>query len=180
LNHIKDEFKATDLALPAIFREINTDLRRYSMEIKSIHLTNSNNDRVTYHGLVNTEEDSVAKDHGTPFNIYELKYFVQITNKLLESNYLSTADIVNFRDQERIKREQAHNFIGKLENLGYLRRNDANYLILGVKAHLELRSYLESVILEAADLEALEEAERKEKTAQLKALIDELPQIIVY
>jgi len=180
LELVKDDFHAGHISLPIIFRSINANLRRFSMEIKSIHLTNSNNDRITYHGLVNTEEDFVAKEFGAPFDTNELKYFTVIVSKLLEVNFLSTADILGLRNAEKIKKEQAQSFLAKLEGHGYLRRNDANYLILGVKTHLELRSYLESVIQNAVDLDALEDAQREEKAAQIKALIDDMPQIIVY
>eukprot|EP01032_Pedospumella_encystans_P021921 gene21921-24856_t len=180
LESVKEDFSVGQINLPTIFRSINGNLRKYAMEIKSIHLTNSNNDRITYHGLVNTEEDFVSKEYGAPFDPVELKYFTQIAGKLLEDNYLSTGDILDLRNADKIKKDQAQSFIAKLETLGYLRRNDANYLILGVRAHLELRSYLESVIMNAVDVDALEETQREERMAHLRTVIDELPQIIVY
>ena len=180
LELVKDDFNAGHISLPTIFRSLNANLRRFSMEIKSIHLTNSNNDRITYHGLVNTEEDFVSKEFGAPFDAAELKYFTVIVGKLLEVNFLSTADILGLWNIDKTKKEQAQSFISKLESLGYLRRNDANYLILGVKSHLELRFYLESVIQNTVDLDALDDAQREEKAAQIKALLDDMPQIIVY
>jgi hypothetical protein len=166
--------------LSTMFRSINLQLRKFSMEVKSIHLTNSNNDRVTYHGIVNTEEDFVSKEFGAPFDAIELKYFAQIANKLLEDKYLSSDDIICLRPMDKIKREQAHAFIAQLEGGGWLRRDDSNYIVLGVRAQLELRAYLEGVVMDSADLEGLGEAERAAKTAQLRALVEEMPQIIVY
>jgi hypothetical protein len=179
--YIKSDFPGQgNGTLSTMFRSINIQLRKFSMEVKSIHLTNSNNDRVTYHGIVNTEEDFVSKEFGAPFDAIELKYFAQIANKLLEDKYLSSDDILGLRPMDKIKREQAHAFVGKLESDGWLRRDESNYLVLGVRAQLEMRAYLEGAVMESVDLEALGEAERAAKTAQLKQLVDDMPQIIVY
>jgi hypothetical protein len=181
VNYIKPDFRASaDRPLPEMFRSINEKLRKFSMEIKSIHLTNSNNERVTYHGLVNTEEDFVSKEYGSTFEAGELKFFTKIVEKLLEEKYLSSDDIADLRSHDRMRRDEATAFVAQLESQGWLRRNDSNYLILGVRAHLELRTYLEGVIMDSADLDSLEEDERAEKVAQLKAIIAEMPQIIVY
>lgn len=166
--------------LSTMFQSINGKLRKYSMEVKSIHLANSNNERVTYHGLVNTEEDFVSKEFGSPFDAVQLKFFAKIVEKLLEEKYLSTDDIADLRNQDKLRRDEAHTFVRQLESQGWLRRNDTNYLVLGVRAHLELRSYLEGLIMDQADLEELDKAEREQREAQLRGIIAEMPQIIVY
>lgn len=182
INFVKDECNAKNenIVLSTLFRSINTNLRRFSFEIKSIHLTNSNGERVTYHGLVNTEEDFVAKEFGAPFDATELKFFAQMVSKLMEEKFLSTQDILALRKNDKIKNDQAEAFISRLEALGWLRRDHNNYIVLGVKAHLELRSYLESLIMDSVDLESLPEAARGTKQAKLRALVAEMPQIIVY
>lgn len=181
LDFIKPDFNTAgqQLSLPTMFKSINTKLRKFSMEIKSIHLTNSNNDRVTYHGIVNTEEDFVSKEYGSPFEPAELKFFTQIVNKLLEEKYLSTDDIADLRPLDKMSRDKCAAFVAKLEAMGWLRRDDSNYLILGVRTHLELRSYLEGVIMDSGG-EAEEGAREAERVAQLRSIVAELPQIIVY
>ena len=191
IDYIKDDFKeVSDLSIPTIFRSINAKLRKFSFEVRSVHLTNSNNARVTYHGIVNTEEDHVAKDFGASFSAADVKYFAQVAMKLLEEHSLSTHEVFDLHPyaqkvNEAKRRENSYTreieaTIARLESHGWFRRNDSNYIVLGARAHLELRSYFESVIMDSEDLEAMDAAEKAERTAHLKSLIADMPQIIVY
>ena len=177
INEIKGDFSIGDqeVPFPTLFRNININLRKFSMEIKSIHLENSNNDRVTYHSLVNTEEDYVSKEFGSAFSAHELKYFGNMAIKLLEHKFLSSDDLVDLRPLDKMSRDEAQIFVQKLESNGWLRRNDSNYLILGVRTQLELRSFLESTIRDNIDIDGTEEGQ-----TQVNTIIDEMPQIIVY
>ena len=176
-----DVDQAVNLTPSTLFSAINAKIRKFSFEIKSINLTNSNNVRVMYHGMVNTEEDFVAKEFGSPLDAMELKYFSRIASKLLEKKYLSTDELSDLRPMDKMRRDEALTLISRLELLGWLRRNDSNYMILGVRAHLELRSFFECLIMESVDLDGIESnKERVEKEAQLKEWVAELPQIFVY
>jgi hypothetical protein len=64
-----------------------------SLEIKSMALKDSQNEWIYYHGIVNNEEDFIAKDFGSQFDAIELKYFSDIALKLLDEKYLASDDL---------------------------------------------------------------------------------------
>ena len=55
-----------------------------SVEIKSVALKDLDGNWVYYHGVVNTEDDLVSKDHGSRFSTSELKFFAEIGVKIIE------------------------------------------------------------------------------------------------
>jgi hypothetical protein len=71
--------------------------------------------------------------------------------------------------------------VARLEEMGWLRRNDSNYLILGVRAYLELRTTFANMLRDAMELE---EGDRgggdREKMAAMQVVLDEMPQQIIY
>lgn len=162
-----------------IFHSINESVRHLSLEVKSVYITKANNERVMYHGLVNIEEDLVTQEFGSHFDASELNYFSHIVTRMLEDRYLSSNDISHFKPA-RWNDSRVLPFLNKLENEGWLQRNDSNYLILGVRSYLELRAYMESVIMSSDDLEQLTPAEKEERTNELRNAINNMPQIILY
>lgn len=94
---------------------------------------------------------------------------------LLQEKFLSSADIRRMSSSKSSADTDA--LLQLLENDGWLKRNDANYWVLGVRSYLELRQHLE---------EALQPEEHSETQAtadgpsQSRRLVEALPQIILY
>lgn len=171
---IRDEFAPTDALLEDMFASINDNLRPLSMEVKTVSLSSDNSgERVKYHGIVNTEEDTVSKLHGSQFSAEELAAFVAIVNKLLERKYLSSDDILS-AVAKNINKQKLAVILNKLRSKGWLDNDDTNYWILGVRTYLELKPYLESVLMNLGD--DADELDREEA----QQLVNALPQLIVY
>jgi hypothetical protein len=179
LQILKDDYHLDmkTVSLSVIFRAINDESRRFGFEIRSVNLQSEDNERVLYHGLCNTDEDDVARDFGSPFQTLELKYFAQIATRLLEDKTLSMRDIVDMR-HDKLSKEEAQLIVGRLLSMGWLRRDDAGYFILGVRSYLELRSYFEGILnIERADKGGSNAAAI---STHLDKLMEDMPQILMY
>ena len=83
---IEDDFLRLQIAaltqLPAqfntaeLFSCINKNLRELSFEIKSMFVINAIGKKVLVHGLVNTEDDFVAKLHGAQTIIFTIGEYI--------------------------------------------------------------------------------------------------------
>lgn len=185
--------------LTEVFKNINANLRHLSLEIRSVIIVPTANSysrrssssssssvdisgisiREVYHGLVNSEEDFVAKDYGSEFDPIELKYFSEMIYKIMAAHYLSSVDILGFKPV-KYNEHQATTFIHRLESLGWLQRNDSNYLVLGSRSYLELHSFLGNVITNSEDLDGLEEDAKEARRSELRQQVLKLPQLLNY
>ena len=108
------------------------------MEIKSVVLRKEkdmeggfvgrNNNLITFHSLANTEDDSVAKGLKT-LDEKEVVFFKALLEKLMEDKYMSDEDIE--RQVNITKEINISFFLPKLEQIGWLQRDDRNYWELG-------------------------------------------------
>jgi len=168
--YLASDFSGTDRSLEEIFKIINTDLRKFSFEIRSVRMpiqgVNGTNLQM-YHGIVNMEEDAVAKDHGSCLDVADIKLFALISIRILQVKYLSTDDVISLQPGLDKKRLHIESLIARLEAAGWLRRNDSNYLVLGIRSYLELQ-----------DLE--DEDEKTSRAQEINRVIELMPQQIVY
>jgi hypothetical protein len=65
----------------------------------------------------------------------------------------------------------------QLENDGWLKRNDANYWVLGVRSYLELRQHLEEALQPEGHSDTQAAADGPN---QARRLVEALPQVILY
>lgn len=182
--------------LTEVFKNINANLRHLSLEIRSVIIvptanisssrsssssvgTSGSSIREIYHGLVNSEEDFVAKDYGSEFDPIELKYFSEMIYKIMAAHYLSSTDILGFKPA-KYNEYQATTFLHRLESLGWLQRNDSNYLVLGSRSYLELHTFLSNVITNSEDLDGLAEDAKEATRNELRQQVLKLPQLLNY
>ena len=111
------------------------------MEIKSVVLrqekekdeasngVKNNHHLITFHSLTNTEDDSVAKGLKS-LDDKEIVFFKALLEKLMEDKYLSFEDIE--RQVNITKEINVPLFLPKLEQIGWLQRDDRNYWELGI------------------------------------------------
>jgi hypothetical protein len=183
--------------LTEVFKNINANLRHLSLEIRSVIIVPTANTssrrsssssssssseisiREVYHGLVNSEEDFVAKDYGSEFDPIELKYFSEMIYKIMAAHYLSSTDILGFKPA-KYNECQATTFLHRLESLGWLQRNDSNYLVLGSRSYLELHTFLSNVITNSEDLDGLAEDAKEARRNELRQQVLKLPQLLNY
>lgn len=191
---------SSNKALAEVFKNINANLRHLSLEIRSVIIVPTANPssrrsssssssssvsisgssiREVYHGVVNSEEDFVAKDYGSEFDPIELKYFSDMIYKIMAAHYLSSTDILGFKPA-KYNEYQATTFLHRLESLGWLQRNDSNYLVLGSRTYLELHTFLGNAITNSEDLDGLAEDAKEARRHELRQQVLKLPQLLNY
>lgn len=107
---------------------MNNKLRLLSLEIKSVLIKDSESGVLIYHhGLVNLEEDQVAKDYGSNFSPIELQAFTKILVKLIEVNFMSSADIIKECKPDNWTSSMMDSLLMKFKTEGWLERNTSNY-----------------------------------------------------
>jgi RNA polymerase subunit RPABC4/transcription elongation factor Spt4 len=134
------------------FVRINSKLRPLSMEVKSVvkskcsacdavtnvrssvceacASTTAKHEWVYYHGIVNTEEDHVSKAEGSELTAEEVKFFSELTLKLLESNYMSTDDVSRMKN-EKWSHSTTDTALEKLRSKGWLQRDERSFWEIG-------------------------------------------------
>lgn len=157
-----------------MFRNINNHLREFSLEIQSIIETLQNNQFVSHHAIINTEEDMVSKLHGSHYDDTQIQFFNRLIEKFIELQYFSTAEIekMDFKPKSW-NSNQLLSTLNTLHSHHWLAKDDRNFWKLGLKSFLELRTVLQSSI------ETFEEGkEATDISTSLKSR--DLPQVIVY
>jgi hypothetical protein len=157
---------------------LNQSLRNMSLEIRSINVKEGDEDEevlVLYHGLVNIEEDLVAKEFGIGSNYApeDMKLFSTIIQRLLYVKIMASDEIVALKPRSTSE-NSVHALLRKLKAQGWLDHNHRSDWIIGKKAYMELRSYFENVI----NSEGAEDDEEQAEENRLQ--IQRLPQIIMY
>jgi Nse1 non-SMC component of SMC5-6 complex len=98
LDRIKGDFAdaQVDAPLEDTFKRMNNALRKCSMEIRSVRQKDDEGRWEVFYGLVNTEEDFVAKEYGIKgaFEDGELRFFSnKLLPKLVSNKYLTTGEV---------------------------------------------------------------------------------------
>ena len=128
LDKVKEDFQDFNESIDVIFKRMNNKLRRISMEVKSVLIKNMDTSILLYyHGLVNQEEDNVAKDYGNYFNPTELQFFSKIVMKLVEVHYMNSADIGRTCKPENWSISQMDTLLTKFLSEGWLQKNCSNF-----------------------------------------------------
>lgn len=149
---IKDFHNEKLRPLKESFVRINAKLRPLSMEVKSVvkskcsacdAVTNvrasvceacasatAKHEWVYYHGIANTEEDHVSKAEGSELTPEEIKFFSELTLKLLESNYMSTDDVYRMKN-EKWSHSTTDTALEKLRSKGWLQRDERSFWEIG-------------------------------------------------
>ena len=128
LDKIKSDFQHSNESNDIIFKRMNNKLRLLSLEIKSVLIKDSESGVLIYHhGLVNLEEDQVAKDYGSNFSPIELQAFTKILVKLIEVNFMSSADIIKECKPDNWTSSMMDSLLMKFKTEGWLERNTSNY-----------------------------------------------------
>ncbi len=184
IDFMKSDFVPSNYSygLRDTFTAINKDLRELSLEIKSVAVKKNRDEGdgfVYFHGIVNNEEDQVARDHGNYFEAIELKYFSSIITRLLTANSFSTTDITAFKPSATWSNSRAHDFIAKLETDRWLSRDHRSHFVIGPRTYLELRGYLETSLSNKQGEDGDAEDE-KDDDEHFQALLQTLPSIILY
>jgi hypothetical protein len=196
--------------LRTIFKTVNKKLRDLSLEVKTVamprFLTNHDEDDdndnhdsqwIYYHGLVNTEEDFLAKEFGigvlsntagsssSSLSVSELKIFSSLSIQLILMKAMSTNDILLFIKKKitgasKMTNQECHTFLAKLENDSWIMKNSRGFYILSPRSYLELKPYFETTLNVNEDEEEipsyLEDFTEKDRDSALKSL----PTLIIY
>ncbi len=212
LNNIKGDFSAeelipispspntvpTDAELRGLFSFMNPELRKLSFEIKTVAIrkgnarggsslstgSSSNEELIIYHGLVNTSDDKVAELEGSPLSAKETTLFKAIIEHLLIAKKLSTTDIQeNVQTDKKMHQSDVEEILQKLIHERWLDRDDRNFIIIGPRSFLELKTVLEDLI-ENSDLVSGKDGddpkEEEQRAREVAALKSGLPQILLH
>jgi hypothetical protein len=137
------------------------------MEIKTV-IDNSTSPPSLYHGVVNLEDDRISNLHGMHLETSEIHFFGELCRKLI-FGVMSSHDISSTLRPPTWQISQTASVLEKLSTNGWIRQNDAGYWTIGLRAHLELRSFIETVI---NNVDANDEETESQPIA--------LPQILIY
>jgi hypothetical protein len=192
----------SDAELRTLFSEMNRELRKLNFEIKTLAFPKKNlraatsssttsasassssapadNDFIIYHGLVNTIDDKEAEEYGSRLDVKEITFFKTILENLLASDKqkLSTSDIQEFRVKGTLQ-STVEEMIQKLEEERWLARDDRNFVIIGPRTFLELKTTLEAII-ENSPLISDKDDEEDERERKIVARKGTLPQILLH
>lgn len=159
--------RSTLLPLNEYFASINRKIRKLSLEIKSVRQIARSGKGNLLHGIVNIEEDAVAKkwgkcslrpsiftntNAGSKFDELGTKIFGIVARQLLTNTSMTTAELISAvkddpsmagaaaagREETRIS-----DLLKEMCADKWLSRNDRNLWELGPRSYLELSSYFQ-------------------------------------
>jgi hypothetical protein len=173
ISAISESININEKPLKLMFKRINSNLNKLSLEIKTIVLKeNGSNLFSYYHGIVNTTEDQISSELGSQYDITEINFFSNILVYLVDVDRMSTTDMHNMKPNTwtMLKSDK---FLDSLMENKWLGRNERdNFIIIGLRSYLELRLFLEKSIKELDQPDKDEESAAKQLSA--------LPQVILY
>jgi hypothetical protein len=134
-----------------MFRKINISLRDFSFEIRTVVIRNEDGTRTQFHSIANTEDDIVAREHGSNLDQHELKFFSNLAEALVEKKYLNSSEAAELKPPSANWRmSQTEEVILKFVKEGWLKRNDRNLLEIGTRTFFELSNHLQDIVKENA------------------------------
>lgn len=148
--------QAINLTSSDIFKRANMHLRKLSMEIKTV-LIRSEEERKSYHAIVNTADDYIATEFGSKFSDIELEFIREIFILLADIQQIGTTEIHNNARMLGVDHKQKSiNIIDQLAEDRWLIRNARSYFEIGPRSYLEIRPFLETQFAQAgAELSSL-------------------------
>lgn len=154
------------------FKKININLRKLSLEVRTVIMKGENNQRIQYHGIANMLEDLISNKNSTSYTTEEILFFRDLIDKLLFSRELSSGDI---RRGEKMSESEKDALLERFRIDCWLQRSGRGYWIIGPRTYLELRTYLEGVLRSIAD-----DAGEGEELQAMRDSLSKLPQILFY
>ena len=182
LARIKGDFDDVhvDSPLEDTFKRINNSIRKFSLEVRSVRLKNDEGAWVIYYGLVNNEDDFVAKQNGMlgTFDEAELRFFsTKLLPKIVSSRYLTTGEVSELVPKNGgLTKSKVHDLLNRLRSSLWLSSSDRGFWELGPRTYLELRSNVEGIMQNGLD----DSLSQEERQAQLTELKETLPQVIYF
>ena len=182
LARIKGDFDDAhvDSPLEDTFKRINNSIRKFSLEVRSVRLKNDEGVWVIYYGLVNNEDDFVAKQNGMlgTFDEAELRFFsTKLLPKIVSSRYLTTGEVSELVSKNGgLTKSKVHDLLNRLRSSLWLSSSDRGFWELGPRTYLELRSNVEGIMQNGLD----DSLSQEERQAQLTELKETLPQVIYF
>lgn len=151
VNRLRIDFPMErERSLEEVFKRINSNIRPFSFEIKTVisSINGEDDTRNYYHGIANTNSDELAREYGSLLDPEEVQYYSRIVTKLIERKRLSSDEVVQLKN-DGWSRSRAEDTIKKLKNAMWLGRDRQSYWILGVRSYLELSSsFLQDLLRE--------------------------------
>lgn len=178
----------SEVPFATIFHTINESLKPFYMELKTVVVRDETNQRVYYHGFTNTQDDFVAQKHAGQLSEKEVTVYRHILDQLIIDIQMSSADI-NVAVRKLVatigafRSDEVSLLLNKLEQQGWLEKNDRNFWEVGPRAYLELRGHIEEVLRTNLGEEERDEEEGDEEqvvSAVLEERLARLPQILFY
>ena len=199
INHLKEIAKDfpsanTNLLLQRdlkdSFSSYNTNLRKYSLEIRTVVVKTEEGNRYV-HGIANTEDDFLAKDFGSKFDTIELTFFKNLLEFIVQAGYVNMDEIHTKRppDCGMWSKSYTQSVVAKLRSDGWLQLNNRSYWELGPRTFLELSSYLKTLIENAeeggeekavAQSTSSSSSSSDDAAKSHKYTVNRLPQVIIY
>lgn len=144
----EEEF--TPDCLLALLRAVNDSVKPFALEVRILLVTDrASSQRQKIYGLINIEEDYVTKEYGSSFTADELKELTAVIDKLLWNRSLTTdeiAEVCSVVGGKRVKTSEVQSLVSRWEEQQWLSREQRNYLIIGPRTYLELRSLLDHLL----------------------------------
>ena len=181
------------LDLGKVFTKMNHNLKRSGLEVRTVikkqeteeddnAMEGAGNEAqfkwVKYHGIANLEEDFVAKEFGSGLEEQEIKLFADLIPVLLEKGVMNHEDC-EYANTSKIAKSRVSSVLKKLHEEGWLGREPhRGYWELGVRSYLELKSHLESILLNGLDVN--EDIDKEMLLQMQNEAKDVLPQVIMY
>lgn len=128
VDKIREDFQDFNDSIDKIFKRMNDKLRTISLEVKSVIIKNVETNVLTYyHGIVNQEEDFVAKDFGSYFSPTELQFFSKILMKLVDVHYMNSSEISRECRPDNYTISHMDSLLSKFNSEGWLQKNSSNF-----------------------------------------------------
>ena len=187
MNSLKEAFGRINKNLRPLSYEIKSVVKVRCAECKTMHNKReqtcaecqaSTLDWVYFHGIANTEECDVSKNHGTDLAPDEVKFFVAMLNHLLRDS-ATTAEIYTWKGKGNANwsHSQVDAVVEKLRINGWVHRDYHGRWEIGVRTYLECKPYLESLI---KAVEQPDDEDEESFRAGVEAQLTGLPQVATY
>lgn len=146
------------------FKKINSKIRNYSFEIRTVIIREASGERKHFHGFCNASEDDVSREFGSHFQPDELKFFTELASRLVIEDRLTTHEACTTEHVKPIGRAQE--LLNQFQAHGWIKKNTTGLWILAPRTYLELTNFLRGIL--------------SEEDEEIVAKVAALPQIIFH
>ena len=170
--------------LKETLKRLNEHLKLFSFEIKSVVTkevsTSGSEGRFIYHVFANTESDAIATESGNILNEQEINVFKKIIECLLKKSFENTAALLEYKGKWTAA--QMETFLETLEYEKWLVTDDRGLWKLSPRTYVELRSVLETLVLDNMEAPSPEQASASadDDSSSARQALLRLPQLLYY